>query len=103
MGGGRADYFGARSGKVCAPWPASSLLEQRNPSCDIRTYQGGQWACHHMWALLDADQPIPWEDRPLTWRIKIRFWVQPYDQALPYPAPTPALTLSPSPSPHPQP
>ena len=80
-GGGRADYFGARSGKVCAAWPGSSLLDQRNPTCDIRTYRGGQWACHHMWSLLDADQPIPWTDQPLTWRIKLRFWVQPYDEA----------------------
>ena len=78
-GGGRADYFGARGGKMCAPWPATSLIEQRNPTCDIRHYRGGQWACHHMWSLLDAEQPIPWADQPLVWHTKMRFWVQPYD------------------------
>jgi len=31
-----------------------------------------------MWSLLDADQPIPWADRPLVFRHKYRFWVQPY-------------------------
>jgi len=82
VGRGRADYFGPRSGKSCLPWPATSLLEQKNPTCDIRHYRGGQWACHHMWSLLDADQPIPWADEPLTWHTKIRFWVQPYDRSL---------------------
>jgi len=45
----------------------------------VRTYVGGQTACHHMWSLLDADQPIPWADRPLALRMKFRFWVQPYN------------------------
>jgi hypothetical protein len=58
---------------------SKSLLEQRNPTCDIRYYRGGQWACSHMWALLDADQEIPWADRPLVFYHKYRFWVQPYD------------------------
>ena len=33
-----------------------------------------------MWALLDADQEIPWTDRPLVLYHKYRFWVQPYDK-----------------------
>ena len=57
----------------------SSLLEQRNPSCDIRAYQGGQWACHHMWSLLDAEQDIPWPDQKLVFHHKYRFWVQPFE------------------------
>lgn len=36
----------------CAPDPASQLLSQHNPTCDLRTYVGGQLACHHMWSLL---------------------------------------------------
>ena len=33
-----------------------------------------------MWSLLDADQPIPWTDQPLTFYHKYRFWVQPYQE-----------------------
>eukprot|EP00948_MAST-09A_sp_MAST-9A-sp1_P000688 g688.t1 len=63
----------------CAPAPRTDLLEMRNPTCDIRTYSGGQLSCHHMWSLLDADQEIPWTDRPLEYHLKFRFWVQPYN------------------------
>ena len=63
----------------CAPQPRTDLLEQKNPTCDIRTYVGGQTACHHMWSLLDADQEIPWPDQPLKYHLKFRFWVQPYN------------------------
>jgi hypothetical protein len=80
VGSGRADYFGpAKHGKMCAAWPSTSILEQRNPTCDIRYYRGGQWACHHKWSLLDADQPIPWTDQPLVFVHKYRFWVQPFE------------------------
>jgi len=75
VGRGKAAPF---NGHKCAPWPSTSLLEQKNPTCDIRYYRGGQWACNHMWSLLDADQEIPWTDRPLVFRHKYRFWVQPY-------------------------
>lgn len=62
----------------CAPEPASQLLTQHNPTCDVRTYTGGQLSCHHMWSLLDADQEIPWADKPLEYHFKYRFWYQPY-------------------------
>jgi len=52
----------------------------QNPTCDIRHYRGGQWACHHMWSLMDADQEIPWTDTPLVFHHKWRFWVQPYNE-----------------------
>jgi len=68
--------FGAHK---CPNWPRTNLLNQTNPTCDIRYYQGGQWACHHMWSLLDADQEIPWTDQPLVFHHKYRFWVQPYN------------------------
>jgi len=64
----------------CANWPATNLIEQKNPTCDIRYYRGGQSACHHMWSLLDADQEIPWADQPLVLHHKYRFWVQPYQE-----------------------
>ena len=67
------------NGKKCAPPPSTTILTQRNPTCDIRYYKGGQWACQHMWSLLDADQQIPWADEPLVFHHKYRFWVQPYD------------------------
>ena len=66
----------------CARAPATILNEMRNPTCDIRHYQGGQWACHHMWSLLDADQAIPWANEPLVFHHKYRFWVQEYDTSL---------------------
>lgn len=68
-----------RFNNVCKPQPRSDLLAQHNPTCDIRTYTGGQSACHHMWSLLDADQDIPWPDQPIQYRLKFRFWVQPYN------------------------
>lgn len=63
----------------CEPEPRSDLRAMRNPTCDVRTYAGGQTACHHMWSLLDADQPIPWADQPLAYRLKFRFWAQPFN------------------------
>mmetsp|Transcript_145113 Transcript_145113/g.404305 ORF Transcript_145113/g.404305 Transcript_145113/m.404305 type:complete len:785 (-) Transcript_145113:188-2542(-) len=64
---------------VCEPQPRSDLLAMRNPTCDIRSYAGGQSACHHMFSLLDADQDIPWPDQPLEYHLKFRFWVQDYN------------------------
>ena len=66
-------------GNSCSPAPRTVMLEQANPTCDLRTYVGGQIACHHMWSLLDADQDIPWPDQPLEYHLKVRFWVQPYN------------------------
>ena len=44
--------------------------------CDIRTYTGGFLACQHGWSLLDADQEIPWQDQPLRYWQKYRFYFQ---------------------------
>ena len=63
----------------CAPQPRGDLLAQRNPTCDVRAYTGGQSACHHMFSLLDADQPNPWPDKPINYTMKWRFWYQEYD------------------------
>lgn len=66
---------------MCPPLPRSVMLDQKNPTCDIRTYVGGMWTCHHMWSLLDADQEIPWADKPLVFQHKYRFWVQEYNSS----------------------
>ena len=63
----------------CPLQPRCDLLKQKNPTCDARTYVGGQTSCHHMWSLLDADQEIPWSDQPLEYHLKFRFWVQEYN------------------------
>eukprot|EP00051_Salpingoeca_urceolata_P026537 m.477668 g.477668 ORF g.477668 m.477668 type:complete len:870 (+) comp20913_c0_seq1:229-2838(+) len=68
-------------GNKCAPQPRTDLLAQHNPTCDVRTYAGGQTACHHMWSLLDADQEIPWADKPLQYQMKFRFHFQNYEPA----------------------
>ena len=61
----------------CAPWPTGELLSQHNPTCDIRTYQGGLRCCPHEGFLLDTDQAVP--DDVLEYRFKVRFYFQPHD------------------------
>ena len=34
--------------------------------------------CKHMYSLLDAEQEIPWQDKPLRYWQKYRFYYQPY-------------------------
>lgn len=74
---GRATKLGFSN--RCAPQPRGDLLQQRNPTCDVRYYTGGQSACHHMFSLLDADQKIPWPEQPINYTLKWRFWYQHYD------------------------
>ena len=54
------------------------VLEQRNPTCDLRTYTGGIQTCLDTWRLLDKDQAVPWQDQPLVYQHKFRFWFQDY-------------------------
>jgi hypothetical protein len=54
------------------------VLAQRNPTCDLRTYTGGIQTCVNRWRLLDKDQPVPWQDQPLVYQHKFRFWFQEY-------------------------
>jgi hypothetical protein len=65
-------------GNSCGGANNKDLLDGKNPTCDIRSYTGGQIACHHMWSLLDADQEIPWADQPQEFHLKFRFWYQEY-------------------------
>jgi len=60
----------------CTDEPRTDMMAMQNPTCDLRTYAGGQLSCHHMWSLLDADQDIPWQDQPLNYSLKFRFWFQ---------------------------
>ena len=39
-------------------YPRETVLRDKNPTCDIRTYVGGLSTCHHKWHLLDADQEV---------------------------------------------
>jgi hypothetical protein len=64
----------------CEPEPRESVLVQRNPSCDVRAYTGGLQTCKHMWSLLDADQEIPWQNQPLVYYQKYRWYFQEYKQ-----------------------
>jgi len=72
------EEFGFTS--YCEPEPMETILKQKNPTCDVRTYQGGLQVCKHMWSLLDADQEIPWQDKPLVYYQKYRFYFQEYEQ-----------------------
>jgi len=56
---------------------SSEVLEQRNPTCDLRTYTGGIQTCLDTWRLLDREQPVPWQDQPLEYVHKFRFWFLP--------------------------
>ena len=66
----------------CLPYPREEILEQRNPTCDLRTYTGGLVSCHHGWHLLDAEQEVPWQDRPLVYYKKFRVYFQPHNASL---------------------
>jgi len=80
---------------------SSSMIEQRNPTCDVRYYRGGKapryrWhlgcillkmpaillltglgCCHHLYYLLDKNQShlVPSDD-VLSYRMKARFYFQ---------------------------
>jgi hypothetical protein len=80
-GDGELASIGGRvfqEGKRCAPFPKSTLVQQHNPTCSIRTYLGGQHCCHHMVSLLDKDHEIPWDDQPLEYHLKFRFYFEEY-------------------------
>ena len=56
---------------------SSSMIEQRNPTCDVRYYRGGLGCCHHLYYLLDKNQSqlVPSDD-VLSYRMKARFYFQ---------------------------
>jgi hypothetical protein len=62
--------------KRCAPFPHSDLLDQSNPTCSVQTYVGGLSCCRNGKSLLDKDQEIPWQDEPLEYFLKFRFYFE---------------------------
>jgi len=67
----------------CMPEPRESVLAQKNPTCDVRSYVGGLQVCKHMWSLLDSDQEKDervqrWKSMPLTYYQKYRIYFQDY-------------------------
>ena len=68
--------------KDCWDEPKGDLVQQKNPTCWVETYQGGLRCCHHQWILLDQDQN-PWEDQIDEYHMKFRFWFQEYDPVTP--------------------
>lgn len=69
----------------CAPFPASDLLVQKNPTCFFEEYVGGLSCCKHMEYLLDKDQEIPWKDQVLEYHMKFRFYFEDYQPSEPAP------------------
>jgi hypothetical protein len=80
-GGGIIEYItsGDTVGFTTSCREGESILANRNPTCDIRTYEGGLQVCHHAWHLLDADQEVPWQDQPLEYWMKFRMYFQEYN------------------------
>jgi len=82
-GGGTIQYLptGEEFGFInaCSPEPRESVLFQHNPTCDVRSYEGGLQVCKHKWSLLDQAQGQPWPEQPLVYYQKYRFYFQEYD------------------------
>jgi len=64
--------------KQCGPFPISDLYVQNNPTCHVQTYKGGLSCCRHDQSLLDKAQEIPWQDQPLEYYLKFRFYFEEY-------------------------
>merc|ERR1719342_122328 len=62
--------------KNCLDEPKGDLVQQKNPTCWVETYQGGQSCRHHKNFLLDKHQNPP--DELLTYQLKFRFYYQTY-------------------------
>ena len=74
---------GSGSGRIRQQVRSAAAIgpaQDENPTCDVRSYVGGQTACHHMWSLLDADQDIPCPTSRSTTRSNSRFYVQEYNE-----------------------
>ena len=50
--------------------PSGDLVQQKNPTCWVETYEGGLSCCPHQTILLDQDQTPPPE--LLTYHMKFR-------------------------------
>lgn len=61
---------------------SGELLEQRNPTCDVRTYAGGLRCCHHQWYLMDLNQTALIPPQELKYHMKMRFYFQEHKPAV---------------------
>jgi hypothetical protein len=77
--GKKGSINGIPFNKNCLPEPKGDLVQQKNPTCWVDTYVGGQSCCHYGTVLLDADQKQP--DELLHYQLKFRFYFQPYTEA----------------------
>eukprot|EP01043_Picozoa_sp_COSAG02_P015604 COSAG02_NODE_668_length_18685_cov_185.638976_10_plen_570_part_00 len=73
--------FGKNCVGECAPGDTSctkesSMIAQKNPTCDIRYYKGGLGCCHHLYYLLDKNQSHLIPDDILQYHMKMRFYFQ---------------------------
>merc|ERR1712192_190718 len=78
--GRKGSINGIPFNKHCLDEPFGDLVQQKNPTCRIETYQGGQECCHHGTVLLDTEQKQPEETQ--TYHLKFRFYFQPYSPAI---------------------
>mmetsp|Transcript_6279 Transcript_6279/g.17704 ORF Transcript_6279/g.17704 Transcript_6279/m.17704 type:complete len:1276 (+) Transcript_6279:1-3828(+) len=62
----------------CAAYPTGELATQQNPTCRVETYAGGLICCRDGYALLDVEQGQPWQEQPLEYRLKFRFYFEEY-------------------------
>ena len=75
-GGIKGSINGNPFHKDCLDEPKGDLVQQKNPTCWIDTYQGGLSCCHHETILLDQDQSPP--EEKLEYHMKFRFYYQTY-------------------------
>ena len=78
-GGIKGSINGNPFHKDCLDEPKGDLVQQKNPTCWIDTYQGGLSCCHHETILLDQDQSPP--EEKLEYHMKFRFYYQTYTPA----------------------
>merc|ERR1712232_76978 len=67
----------------CPRSPTSDLLDTKNPTCDVGTYQGGLECCHHKWLLTDREQAASIPSDVFEYYMKFRIWFQEYIPATP--------------------
>jgi len=75
-GGIKGTLNGVPFHKDCLDEPKGDLVQQKNPTCWVDTYEGGLSCCHHQNLLLDKAQTPP--EEILSYQMKFRFYYQPY-------------------------
>ena len=58
---------------------SSTMIIQRNPTCDVRDYKGGLGCCHHQYYLTDKNQSGLISPQVLAYHMKMRFYFQSFD------------------------